>query len=1532
MKILRKNLYLGAFISLLTLNPSTGRADIPTTVKPVGVGLGSYSYYSSGPFANTMLTGGGWLEYSNDWGTSVSYYNPNGTPNPQFNAKGLPNYLNSGKKLRMLLWPYDVGAARGSTGVGKWVVTWQGNADIRLNGAMFIAGESSGSSTGNLLNGRRVYNMSASGSGGHVTVEAISTPVTDLKVWLPDPANPQNQSLEGSSSMWHPAFLSYLGSADFNNFRFMDWGDTNQSPVKAWADRRLPTMAIQNGVLNRRDPTEGVVAYTNSSGQPVYFSGNRQTGVAYEYMVELCNTMNKDMWICVPHLATNDFIDKLARLIRYGSDGVDPYTSTQANPVYPPLNSNLKVWVEYSNEIWSNGDNFPQGNWAQAQADTLGISRAQFNARRFSQIWSRFQTVFGGSSRIVRCAAIFTANSNYTTPFLTELKNYGATLSPAVKPDIVAPTTYFGNGIQDWAYDQANLAAGTSDQWFHTTDTFVYSPSTGATRPVSVPTSDPYWTSSKLAEQQQATFAEWKKRIFSGSSAAGGGPDATGTGGGFDSSLHDEIFTTFGQHLPIVSYEGGPSLYSDYLDSGDVRDDGITNFDIALNRRPEFAEIYRIQLNMARAKGLSSHSMFVDVGQWSKYGQWGHLEYTDQPLTESVKWTAVQDWAADIVTIRPIDQLVGTRPTFATAGTLPQGSYLSPYSQDIVTTGGNGTPTITVIGSQLLPGLVLSPVPGNPTRYRISGTPQDGGWSYFYLRVNDADGDASWQIYSLYVSGGPGTLVELDPRGTFSGASSLPWTQTYSLDPNVTWSGLNRGAAYSSSGGSATGSDGTGVNIFSDTDGIRFSVSQGALSQSSSTLASAITDNEYFKFTVTPQSGKPLNLRKAEFRLAWVREEYHSVRDFAVMTSIGGFAEAQRIFTLNTTPGQGAVTETVFTLPDTAAYSNRTTPVEFRVYFYGSQYAHKARILGLKLTRNTSADPGQFAISPATLAITEGNAGTTNATLTVNRVGGKQGAVSVSYATFNGTASAVSDYASTSGTLSWANGEVGTKTLIVPIYGDTTFEANETFNLTLSNPTGGSSIGSTSSTITITNDDVSVTPPTITTQPTSQTVTAGANVILSVVATNGGGSLSYQWKKGTTNVGTNSSTLSLPNVTTANAGSYTVVVSNSAGSMTSAAATLTVNQAPTGGYFTAVESSFAGTNPSSSSSWTATSTLHSSVVYGGWTKGAGIEARTGNNYLGFAQGFPANEVDSTLALARSDNEYWSTTIQAASGALDLRSAEIELKVQRLDYHAARNYAVFTNVGGFAVGQEVFDSGRFTSTSEQVFTFQLPNTSTYAGLTAAAEIRILPYGGQYSGHDSAITGFKLRLQEPIETWNSQDIGSPAVAGSSSYDVVTDSFTVSGSGNDIWGTSDNFHFVTLDGGMTGDGEIVVRVVSQTNTNPWAKAGIMIRDGLAAGAKSAQVLVTPSNGIRFQYRTTPGGSSGGLGVSGSAPEWLKLTRSGNNFTAYQSEDGLTWTQMGAPVPITMGSSVQVGLCVTSHFDTALSTVVIDNVTVTP
>ncbi len=191
-----------------------------------------------------------------------------------------------------------------------------------------------------------------------------------------------------------------------------------------------------------------------------------------------------------------------------------------------------------------------------------------------------------------------------------------------------SPHNLFGNGIQDWAYAKARQQAGSADPWFFTTDLYT---NRGAVKPVSVPAGDSYWESPAVLRHVQETFTEWKRRLLGASTQSGGGPDATGIGGGFDYWLREAITNAFGALKPLVSYEGGPSIYTDYLDSGDPRDAGITTFLELMNRQPQFRDVYRIHLNLAKAKGLRTHGAFVDVSAWGRYGQWGHLEYLDQP-------------------------------------------------------------------------------------------------------------------------------------------------------------------------------------------------------------------------------------------------------------------------------------------------------------------------------------------------------------------------------------------------------------------------------------------------------------------------------------------------------------------------------------------------------------------------------------------------------------------------------------------------------------------------------------------------------------------------------------------------------------------------------------------------------------------------------------------------------------------------------------------------------------------------------------
>jgi len=152
---------------------------------------------------------------------------------------------------------------------------------------------------------------------------------------------------------------------------------------------------------------------------------------------------------------------------------------------------------------------------------------------------------------------------------------------------------------------------------------------------------------------------------------------------------------------------------------------------------------------------------------------------------------------------------------------------------------------------------------------------------------------------------------------------------------------------------------------------------------------------------------------------------------------------------------------------------------------------------------------------------------------------------------------------------------------------------------------------------------------------------------------------------------------------------------------------------------------------------------------------------------------------------------------------------------------------------------------------------------------------------------------------------------------------DSFTLSAAGRDIWDMADEFRYAYKQ--LNGDGSIVARLDSVEQTDAWAKAGVMIRETLEPGSKHAMVAVTPSNGVTFQRRIFTSNSSVGTTQTGvAAPHWIKLTRTGNTLEAEHSADGLTWESVGSDPDasseeITMIGSVYVGLCLTSHNDTA-------------
>jgi len=191
----------------------------------------------------------------------------------------------------------------------------------------------------------------------------------------------------------------------------------------------------------------------------------------------------------------------------------------------------------------------------------------------------------------------------------------------------------------------------------------------------------------------------------------------------------------------------------------------------------------------------------------------------------------------------------------------------------------------------------------------------------------------------------------------------------------------------------------------------------------------------------------------------------------------------------------------------------------------------------------------------------------------------------------------------------------------------------------------------------------------------------------------------------------------------------------------------------------------------------------------------------------------------------------------------------------------------------------------------------------------------------------VAGQHCALGQLPSGWTDNDIGTPAVAGSTLYN--SGNWTTIGGGADIWGTSDQFNFA-YQNAVTNYSVLVAHVLSLQNTDPWAKAGVMFRDSTAANSTFAMVVTTPANGVNLQWRASTGGDCGYSLVTGiAAPVWVKLVRLGADFSGYYSIDGNSWFSIGAPQTIPMRDIAPGGLAVTAHNNSVAATATFSGVT---
>jgi regulation of enolase protein 1 (concanavalin A-like superfamily) len=170
------------------------------------------------------------------------------------------------------------------------------------------------------------------------------------------------------------------------------------------------------------------------------------------------------------------------------------------------------------------------------------------------------------------------------------------------------------------------------------------------------------------------------------------------------------------------------------------------------------------------------------------------------------------------------------------------------------------------------------------------------------------------------------------------------------------------------------------------------------------------------------------------------------------------------------------------------------------------------------------------------------------------------------------------------------------------------------------------------------------------------------------------------------------------------------------------------------------------------------------------------------------------------------------------------------------------------------------------------------------------------------------------------------GYPASVGSFTEGPVG-TYTMTAAGADIWGTSDQFHYVFRP--LAGDGEATVHLASMDVTSPWAKAGVMVRETLDGNSEHAMIAMTGTHGVQTVWRQETGGSSADVTTGGvSAPCWIRIERVGDTINTYHSPNGLMWIpQQSLNIP--MSPTVYIGMGVCSRQSDTLCTAVFSNLT---
>jgi hypothetical protein len=177
--------------------------------------------------------------------------------------------------------------------------------------------------------------------------------------------------------------------------------------------------------------------------------------------------------------------------------------------------------------------------------------------------------------------------------------------------------------------------------------------------------------------------------------------------------------------------------------------------------------------------------------------------------------------------------------------------------------------------------------------------------------------------------------------------------------------------------------------------------------------------------------------------------------------------------------------------------------------------------------------------------------------------------------------------------------------------------------------------------------------------------------------------------------------------------------------------------------------------------------------------------------------------------------------------------------------------------------------------------------------------------------------------------SGDIGDPPMKGSAEFDAATAQYKITGSGTDIWGKADQFHFVWRE--MSGNFAVTATAQFLTEGNAHRKAAIMLRQSTDTDSPYCDLVIHGDGMPGVQFRNNKGENTNTVDfpIEGPGAFTLKLVRQGATITVWAAKNGAPLRELGHTAS-QLANPVLVGLGVSSHTQTASNTVLFSNVAV--